>query len=86
MGAREYENERQRKWKCHPSGINKRRKRDNGKERNIEKGIEWNACELEKTEQETKSRRKSGVGVREDLNLDMEIRREQLPPSLRRYI
>lgn len=28
-----------------------------------------------------------GVEVREgDLNLDMEIRREQLPPSLRRYI
>lgn len=26
--------------------------------------IEWNGCELEKTEQETESRRKSGVEVR----------------------
>lgn len=35
------------------------------REQNREKGIEWNECELEKIEQETKSRRKSGVEVRE---------------------
>lgn len=41
--------------------------RDQLEEKNVTErveGIEWNGCELEKTEQETESRRKSGVEVR----------------------